>query len=602
METFITSLLERLLATSVQTALLAAVVWTLCRALPRLSPATQCWLWWLVALQVLVGLCVDPVLLPWLPQAPATVAIAPPADLILPGVGDAAVLPVAGGSSLPLWQLALLFAWLAGLAVMLRSSLRDWRYSRALLANAVPCADADIVHAVGEAAARRGLRKPPRMFVSGDVESPLVVGQLRPVLVLPAHSSLSSAELDMAVDHELEHLRRADMLWGWVPVLARLGFFFHPLVHLAVREYGIAREAACDAAVMDAEHRSRHDYGELLVRLGTAHHGAGLGAASQTFLALRRRLTLLQHAKFLPRAGSIAVLLIALAGVLPLRLVAAVSKTAVPDVAAVLKADAAVEAPLPTVPEPGVPPGEVKSTKPTPQRTAELVRVAAPAAPPASVPGITITPSEAASARAGYSFRPDPRDYYPSASSALGEQGMVKLQICYDERGKPSEVTVDQSSGFQRLDEAAVRWGKAVRFRPAVINGQSQPGCAVVPVQFSMEVRNEPQSTQGSAPATAPRSQAGPGYAFKPDVGQYYSPDSVSMGEEGMVKVRACYDEKGMIVDTAVDGGSGYARLDESALLYARAVRMRPAVIDGVPQPGCVVVPVQFSLKAAQPQ
>jgi TonB family protein len=601
METFITSLLERLLATSVQTALLAAVVWALCRALPRLSPATQCWLWWLVALQVLVGLCVDPLQLPWLPQAPAAIAVASPTDLILPGAGDAAALPAGGGRSLPLWQLALLFGWLAGLAVMLRSSLREWRYSRALLANAVPCADAGIAHAVGEAATRRGLRKPPRLCMSGAVDSPLVVGQLRPVLVLPAHSSLSSAELDMAVDHELEHLRRADMLWGWVPVLARLGFFFHPLVHLAVREYGIAREAACDAAVVDGEHRSRHDYGELLLRLGTAHHGAGLGAASQTFLVLRRRLTLLQHAKFLPRAGSIAVLLIALAGVLPLRLVAAVSKSAVPDVAAVLKSDAAVEAPLPIVPEPGVPPGEVKTTKPTPQRRAELMTVAAPAVP-ASVPGITITPSDASPAGAGYAFMPDPQDYYPSASGALGEQGMVKLRVCYDERGKPSEVTVDQSSGFQRLDEAAIRWGKGVRFKPAVINGQSQPGCAVVPVQFSMEAKNEPQPTQGSAPATAPRSQAGPGYAFKPEVGQYYSPDSVSMGEEGLVKVRACYDTKGVVVDTAVDGGSGYARLDESAVRYAKAVRMRPAVIDGVPQPGCVVLPVQFSLKAAQPQ
>ena len=65
----------------------------------------------------------------------------------------------------------------------------------------------------------------------------------------------------------------------------------------------------------------------------------GLAAASLTFHALRRRLTLLQHAKFLPRAGSIAVLLIALAGVLPLRLVAAVSKPVVPDVATVLKSD-----------------------------------------------------------------------------------------------------------------------------------------------------------------------------------------------------------------------------------------------------------------------
>ena len=49
-------LLPRLLAASVQSTILVAVVWALCRLVPRLSAATRCWLWWLVALQLLVGL------------------------------------------------------------------------------------------------------------------------------------------------------------------------------------------------------------------------------------------------------------------------------------------------------------------------------------------------------------------------------------------------------------------------------------------------------------------------------------------------------------------------------------------------------------------
>ena len=47
---------SRLLATSVQTALLAGLVWLLCRYVRRLPASTQCALWWLVAVQAMVGL------------------------------------------------------------------------------------------------------------------------------------------------------------------------------------------------------------------------------------------------------------------------------------------------------------------------------------------------------------------------------------------------------------------------------------------------------------------------------------------------------------------------------------------------------------------
>ena len=46
-------MLERLGWTSLQTVLLVALVYLLCRTLPALSAATRCRLWWLVSLQVL---------------------------------------------------------------------------------------------------------------------------------------------------------------------------------------------------------------------------------------------------------------------------------------------------------------------------------------------------------------------------------------------------------------------------------------------------------------------------------------------------------------------------------------------------------------------
>jgi beta-lactamase regulating signal transducer with metallopeptidase domain len=327
MEPFIEAVNARLLATSVQTTLLAAVAWLLCRYLRRLSPAAQCWLWWLVALQALTGLFVEPIQLPWLPHAsPQLAALAPAMATYwntLPAHSPTAWAAIDNTRS-P-WPSALFLLWLSGIAAMGWLTLHGWRRARALLRASTPCTDESLLRVLAQAAAARGLRRVPRLHLSRDIHSPLVAGRVRPVLLLPASATMSGEELDMILAHELTHLRRGDLWWGCVPALARHLFFFHPFAHLAAREYGIAREADCDAAVVEVDRHCRRDYGRLLLRLETAAGaGPGLAVASSNFHALRRRLTMLQNTSFLPRAGSIALLiLVAAVGVMPLRLVQA---------------------------------------------------------------------------------------------------------------------------------------------------------------------------------------------------------------------------------------------------------------------------------------
>ncbi|MEN5117678.1 M56 family metallopeptidase [Luteimonas sp. TWI662] len=332
MDTMIATLLERLAATSLHTLVLAAVVWGLCRWLPRLSAASQCWLWWLVGLQAVLGLAVGRMELPWLPAA------APPAmpALDLPASGVAIVAVQAPQVVAPLWPIAIAALWAAGVLVMAVGTLRGWREARALVRSARPCTDASLTQALALACEAHGLRRAPVLRISAQIASPQLVGALRPTLLLPDQTALDSDELDMALTHELVHLRRGDLWLGWVPTLARHLLFFHPLVHLAVREYGIAREAACDAAVVAGDHRCRHGYGRLLVRLGvTPGRPACLASASPTFLSLKRRLTMLQTTHSSSRLGASLLLLgVAVAGVLPLRLVAAPAASAVPPVPA----------------------------------------------------------------------------------------------------------------------------------------------------------------------------------------------------------------------------------------------------------------------------
>jgi TonB family protein len=103
-----------------------------------------------------------------------------------------------------------------------------------------------------------------------------------------------------------------------------------------------------------------------------------------------------------------------------------------------------------------------------------------------------------------FSRTPLVADYYPPTSRVLGEQGRVKLRLCYDQEGKVTASTLEQSSTFKRIDQAAVQMGKAYRIKPNFINGLPQPGCVVVPVEFSLEEPVSPADRGEGQSSTRP--------------------------------------------------------------------------------------------------
>ena len=392
--TMLISLLERLGWTSLQTVLLVALVYGLCRALPSLSASTRCRLWWLVSLQAVLGLFwSQPLQLAWLPapQAMAMSATDLAADAIHPmapelsanllataPIDQAPDIAATIGSGVPpmaWWALVLTALWLSGVLVMAWRTFGEWRQCRALLAASYPCEDAALVQALQLAADAHGLRRAPRLWMSERVDAPQLVGPLRPVLLLPAGANaLQGDALDLALTHELQHMQRGDLQWGLLPALAQHLFFFHPLLRLAVREYAQAREEAVDAAVVGQHGASRHAYGRLLLQLGVApqpHLGVASAAPSTT--SLKRRLMSLQPRRACPRILAIGLTALVVAvGVAPMRLVAAPVPPAPP-------------APPKTVPAPPAPPAApaVPASATRVVMPAPPAAPAAPAAPPA---------------------------------------------------------------------------------------------------------------------------------------------------------------------------------------------------------------------------
>ncbi|MET4681658.1 beta-lactamase regulating signal transducer with metallopeptidase domain [Stenotrophomonas rhizophila] len=386
MDMMMSELLMRLGWTSVQSAVLVALVWGVCRLLPQLPSATRCRLWWLVAAQAVLGLFwSSPLELAVLP-APVAV-IAPTAPVTALPAFDAAVqaAPVIHAASAAetatmavSWPSLLLALWAAGVLLMLVHSLRGYRASRALVRGATECTDAGLQQALQLAAEAHGLRRAPRLKLSAQIRSPQLIGPWRPVLLLPARElpAMSADDLDMALTHELIHLQRRDLWWGLLPALSQHLFFFHPLVHLAAREYALAREEACDGAVVAGHDHCRHDYGRLLVQLGVAPRPAvGVASASPNLRSLKRRLLTLQQTRSFPRVAALAITaLFVVIGVAPLRLVAAPPPPAPP-------APTAPNVPTPPTPLPARAPVPAPGPMPAPEPPAAPAAPVAPRAP-----------------------------------------------------------------------------------------------------------------------------------------------------------------------------------------------------------------------------
>ena len=82
-----------------------------------------------------------------------------------------------------------------------------------------------------------------------------------------------------------------------------------------------------------------------------------------------------------------------------------------------------------------------------------------------------------------------PKPHYPLASRQLREQGLVIVKLCVNEQGIVNQVSLIRSSGFQGLDNSALKALASWRFAPIKSTAISPSiQCFQSPVQFSLGV------------------------------------------------------------------------------------------------------------------
>lgn len=123
-----------------------------------------------------------------------------------------------------------------------------------------------------------GIRRMIPLAVCSVVDSPMAVGLLRPRLLLP-REDFDGQELDFILRHELTHIRRRDLWYKLLLLLAQTVHWFNPLVWLMVRQAEADIELTCDDAVMAGRcGADRRAYSETLLK--SLHRQRGLAKAA----------------------------------------------------------------------------------------------------------------------------------------------------------------------------------------------------------------------------------------------------------------------------------------------------------------------------------
>ena len=155
--------------------------------------------------------------------------------------------------------------WLAGALISAARNITGYRrFVRTVRRTEREPTDADLALYFSMPGARK-----PGLVRSRCVSSPMLMGVLRPTLVLPGRDYTPDM-LTNIFRHELTHYRRGDIVYKWFAALVFSVHWFNPLAPLFRRELDRVCELSCDEYILrDMSRAEMQSYGETLLALAS---------------------------------------------------------------------------------------------------------------------------------------------------------------------------------------------------------------------------------------------------------------------------------------------------------------------------------------------
>ncbi len=166
------------------------------------------------------------------------------------------------------WLPAIVVGWLCGASLLALRPLIGLYAVRRLRRVGRTAVAAPILNIVAQLSRQLGIRRSIEVAQTILLDVPAVVGNWRPLLLLPASAltGLAPRELEAIIAHELAHIRRLDYLVNFLQTLVETLFFYHPAVWWISHRVRQERENCCDDLAL-AICRDRTAYAQALVAL-----------------------------------------------------------------------------------------------------------------------------------------------------------------------------------------------------------------------------------------------------------------------------------------------------------------------------------------------
>ena len=150
-------------------------------------------------------------------------------------------------------------AWIAGVLLMSTRFIIQWRTTVRLRTGADVAIDSSWQTLFDQLKEQLGLPASIRLLGSGIIETPMVLGWIRPVVLVPAaaFTTLTTEELKLVLLHELNHIRRMDHLINLLQGTAECVLFFHPVTWWLSNQIRNERELCCDDLTIQTMNQPR---------------------------------------------------------------------------------------------------------------------------------------------------------------------------------------------------------------------------------------------------------------------------------------------------------------------------------------------------------
>ncbi|TMI86678.1 MAG: M56 family metallopeptidase [Bacteroidetes bacterium] len=146
--------------------------------------------------------------------------------------------------------------------------IRNYRYVQTIRNNGLAKADVQWKIFIRKVASQLGIKKPVHIWISEFVSSPVTIGYLKPVILIPlaAINHLSTKQIEAVLLHELSHIKRYDYLINLIINFIQTILYYNPFVKAFVKTIEREREKSCDEMVMQFQYDS-HEYATALLIL-----------------------------------------------------------------------------------------------------------------------------------------------------------------------------------------------------------------------------------------------------------------------------------------------------------------------------------------------